>query len=763
MEDRPVETTIKTIGSGLRAPKPLPDGFYYADQFLSTQETCRQLGEYYLEKFLAHPSFLSAHPVLLGSLARGELCPKSDLDLGFLGDEASVRSFVQDFQKQGVKIRSRMLDAATIAGWPVLEQLSLLEAKALTDLGRERLPGLQDLKVTPASAIKAMALDRASRMKIFSIENVLEPNLKTGAGGLREILHFDQIYKLKHKAGDILPAKPTAAAEAHVFEVMEHSRWFFNTLRLKCHELGGQDFLQADLQIELARWFGYTDFRALMKTVQLALSRVLFYSEWYQAWSSLPKKKRTEFSENKFSRPEQFKAALERDPSILTMFQVRQQMDQLITPTWIKKNPEFLEKWFGSVLSWKSPEKVLRAFFRSRLADMLDPRLRKIVGYNQHDQYHAYTADAHILNLLIEFKSVVQKPTRAGGFKKILQELSEKDRNILAWTCYYHDLGKGSAGDHEEIGSDYVRQDARRFGRPKAWTDEVDWLVRNHLEFSKAAFRGDPNDPNLHSKLHDLALTPDRIRRLMVFTFLDIRATHPKAWTAWKEQLLLNLYQKLRDPARTQEVQRRKILEKKYPELRWPGGFLSLAPFATLQKDLRSVLKKSQDTSFEFYPAKEMRKKGFIWVRYYNPKNEKGVLLSALRTLFALGCSVHQASILSMPFGVYDWFLVESPVGLDVLRKRVRILGEAAPMKIAARWDQVSMLSTTDTAWTILLQGKDARGLLMKTVQEMTAMGAEIKAARAQTWGRHVEDAIEMKPMAGDPEAWVQDLRSKLT
>ena len=84
-------------------------------------------------------------------------------------------------------------------------------------------------------------------------------------------------------------------------------------------------------------------------------------------------------------------------------------------------------------------------------------------------------------------------------------------------------------------------------------------------------------------------------------------------------------------------------------------------------------------------------------------------------------------------------------------------------MKIAARWDQVSMLSTTDTAWTILLQGKDARGLLMKTVQEMTAMGAEIKAARAQTWGRHVEDAIEMKPMAGDPEAWVQDLRSKLT
>lgn len=693
----------------------------------------------------------------MGSWARDELCPRSDLDLGFSGDESEIKKFMSEIQGMGLKLRSRVLSLEVIQSWPLLEQLSLLEAKPLTLKAEEflgevkkHLMGLETRKV-----LKAMAADREHRMKTFSIENVLEPNIKTGAGGLRDLQHYSQIQFLK----------PGLQVDEHVMQVMEYCRWFILTLRFKLHAIGGQDYLQADLQIELARWLGFYDFRSLMKQVQLCLSRSLFYSEWIQAWVACSKSKQEHLKEFKFKNPKQLKNLLEDSPNILSLYQIRQNMDALLTPAWIKSNPEFIDKWLSSVFSWKSSEKVLRGFFRSRLADLIDPRLRLIVGYNQHDQYHAYTADAHILNLLIEFKRVIQKPGRADGFKKIIASLNEKDLSILAWTCYYHDLGKGSSGAHEDVGMNYVLQDSKRFQRKRDWTAEVQWLVKNHLEFSKAAFRGDPGDDNVLTRLHALELSPDRVRRLMVFTFLDIRATHPKAWTPWKERLLLDLFAKLMDPEKSLEIERAQVLKKLYPELQWNRGFLSVVPFNILKKDLKKITGRSKESHFEFYTSPQLSKKGFYWVRYFNSENQKGVLLKALRTLFSLGCSVQQAFVFSIPIGVYDWFLVESPVSLESLKKRSRFIepSETQFSKIRAKWDEISLMSTSEESWTLLLQGRDSRGLLMGTIEQMVQMGAEVKSARAQTWGRQVEDVIEIRPAGEDPEVWLKELVLRLS
>lgn len=742
------EFKFKTQIDLLKPPEPLPDGFYHPQQFLLTQKACKQLSDFYIQAFSKHPSFLKAHPVLLGSWAREELCPKSDLDLGFLGEEAEVKKFVSFVQSQGLKVRSRMLSKEVVQAWPLLEQLSLFEATPLTDFAaleiRSWIKGIDRKK-----CLKEMEKDRLQRMTVFSIENVLEPHLKTGAGGLRDLLHFSQTQKLF----------PEIEVEEHVREVMEYCRWFILTLRFKLHAIGGQDYLQADLQIELAKWFGFSDFRALMKQVQLCLSRSLFYSEWIQKWALVSAKKRKELETINLKKPEQLRSFLEKNSDILALYQIRKSMDVLITPSWIKSNSAAIEAWMNSIFSWKSSETVLRGYFRSRLADLIDPRLRLIVGYNQHDQYHAYTADAHILNLLIEFKSVVKKPSLAGGFKKMISELSEKDLTLLSWACYYHDLGKGSSGAHEDIGSDYVKKDSVRFGRKKEWSEEVDWMVRNHLEFSKAAFRGDPNDEATHRKLFALGLTPERIRRLMVFTFLDIRATHPKAWTPWKERLLLDLYKNLMDPERSQEIERAEALRKIYPDFNWTRGFLSQVPYVSLKKDLKKI-SSLQTAHLEFYSTPKLSKKGFFWVRYYNPENQKGILLRALQMLFALGCSVQQAFVFSLPFGVYDWFLVESPLELESLKKRARFVkAEGSPKKLKARWDEVSFLSVTDTGWTLLLKGKDARGLLMSTIEQLVELGAEVKSARAQTWGRQVEDVIEIQPLKEKPEDWLKTLK----
>lgn len=740
----------------LSVPESLPDGFHHQGQFEGTRQACRRLSDIYLEFFKTIPAFLKADPILLGSWAREELCPKSDLDLGFVGPESEIQNFMSQVQGLGFKLRSRILNAEVIASWPLLEQLSLMEARPLTEKARTALisfePQWKARQIR--QVVKSMREDRLQRMKTFSIENVLEPHLKTGAGGLREVLHFTQMAQIK---ADL-------EVDDHVKQVMDYCRWFFLTLRFKLHAIGGQDYLQADLQIELARWFGFSDFRALMKQVQLCLSRSLFYSEWIQEWALKPQTLRKKILSDRLTKPEQLRRKLEKSPDIVSLYQIRQRMDALLTPKWIRSHPRFIEDWQASVFSWKSSEKVLRGFFRSRLADLIDPRLRLIVGYNQHDQYHAYTADAHILNLLIEFKSLVQRPSKAGGFKKIITELSAKDLSLLAWTCYYHDLGKGSSGPHEDIGMRYVQEDSRHFKRKKEWTEEVQWLVKNHLEFSKAAFRGDPNDETTFSRLFELKLTPERIRRLMVFTFLDIRATHPKAWTPWKERLLLDLYGKLRDPEKSQEIERSQILQKIHPDFQWTKGFLSSVPFHHLKADLKKIRHKREAVSFEFYANSRFSRKGFYWVRYFNPDNEKGVLLKALRTLFSLGCSVQQAFVFSLPIGVYDWFLVESPVALEALKKRSQFLkAEGKAPQAKAKWTQISLMSVNEGSWTLLFQGRDARGLLMNTVENIVDLGAEVKTARAQTWGRQVEDVIEIHPLPGTPEALVHELVLRMT
>lgn len=746
-----MEELFKIENLDLRAPLTLPDGLNQPGQFDFTIQVTADISKK-LKSFLQKKAG-SVPLLVLGSLARNEFCPKSDLDIAFIGTDPEIKPIVRDLQTSGLKVRSRNLDLKSIQEWPFLEQLSLLEAEALSEKAQEFLETWkQNFKPSLSSVLKAMEKDRLNRQKIYSLENVLEPHLKTGVGGLREVAHFYQVLRL-------CPGLPV---DERVLQLMQFCRWFFLTLRFKQHLLGGQDFMQADLQIELARWMGFSDFRALMREVQLSLSRCFFYSEWIQNLAGLSKVKREKYLALNIKTPEQIKNLLKKDSSVLAQFAVRNSMDQIVTDQWIKAHPKQIEAWTHAVISARSTEDQLRSFFRSRVADRIDPRLRKLVGYNQHDQYHAYTADAHILNLLLEFKRHVKKPKLAGLLKPLFQKLSPKDLSILAWTCYYHDLGKGSEGDHELVGLQFVRDDHKRFKRKSEWSTEVEWLVEHHLEFSKAAFRGDPSSETTHKHLQDLGLTKSRSLRLLLFTYLDIRATHPAAWTPWKEKLLWKLWLSLQDQKKSLVLSEQAKLKSKYG-VELSTSFLEDFPMALVGKDLRFL---SENESFKFYKASGFKGKKYIWVRYFNPVDEKGVLLKALRVLFQLGCSVQQAFVNSTSLGVYDWFLVESSSSVEALEKRGKLI-QLTPTKNepseVLSWSHVDWLAQSDQSWTLLLKGKDSRGLLMKTLQVLVQEGAEILSARAQTWGNQVEDIFEFKPIRGqEPSQWLNTIKPQL-
>jgi [protein-PII] uridylyltransferase len=514
--------------------------------------------------------------------------------------------------------------------------------------------------------------------------------------------------------------------------------------------------LQASLQPELAHWMAFESFKDMMREIQKGLSRNLFYAEWTSAWALASESKRKKLQHKTWKTVSAMMADLRRDPDILLQRWVRRRMDTLVTPAWRKKSGPWIFRLLNQAFSpgaSVNDEAFLKSIFRCRLIDVLDPRLRRLVGYNQHDQYHAYTADTHILNLLLEFKRAFRSPRRLGGFAKWIQQCTPEDRRVLAWSCYYHDLAKGLAGDHEKIGAEYVHQDQKYFRQNEKWRDEVAWIVRYHLEFSRAAFRENPRDPVTLKKLAEIQLTPARIRRLALFTVLDIRATHPQAWTPWKEKLLLTLAESLSHPGQIQNLEKSKQLEKEFGA--FPMALLELVGASRIDKDLRQLRGRSTEASFAVFPVR-----GGYWVRYFDPADRAGRLSFVLKVLFQAGCSVREALIQTIPqLGVYDWLMVESGLAPESLRRRLAII--ARDSDDTARipefnWESVRWLSINEKSWTLLFRGRDQRGLLLATVNRLFQHGAQIRSARAQTWGQRVEDIIEIEPLADQsPDQWL--------
>lgn len=721
----------------LKAPPRLFEGFLDIDLFAQTQDLAQKLGDIFLSEFSRDSRFLQGDPVLLGSWARGQMSPKSDLDLGFWTGGESTESFIRELQMTRLPIRARILTSQDILTWPLPEQMAFLEHRALTERAaaeslreRERLTGAS--LAEKKKWIRILKEERDQRhARGFEFENVLEPHLKTGRGGLRDIQQAFHLFNLM----------PDLWQDEHFRKLMQTCLWFYLTIRFELHRLGAGDFLQAALQIEVAKRLGYGNFKDFMREVQRSLSRVAFYSDVMFEWALTTSRKRQAIAALQFETGEQLVRALKKDPSLLIQYQARRQMDRLITSTWIRKNSDLIDEYQGFLFFKSTPEKFLRAAFRSRLLDQLDPRLRALVGYNQHDQYHAFTAETHILNLLLGLKAAVQKPRSQGLFARYLRELTARDEHILAWACYYHDLAKGQGGDHEEVGEKWVYKDGKERDRSEVLTEEVAWLVRHHLEFSKAAFREDPRSEKTWQRLYSLGLNPGRIRRLILFTALDIQATHPKAWTPWKEKLLFELAQNLLTPARLKTLEANQKIQKDFLITSLTLPFLESVTPARVSKDLKRLRGAKAEAGFRVEKVR-----GGFWVRYFDPVDAPGVLVRALKSLFAVGASVQEAWVHTLPrWGVYDWFFVASNLSSDVFERRLLLMD---PMKVSFTglyWDDVQIERPPEPGtWILHLKGKDQRGLLVWTVEAITRLQGNIVSARIQTWGERAEDRLEV-------------------
>jgi [protein-PII] uridylyltransferase len=438
------------------------------------------LGEAVLQEFLKDPHFLAADPVILGSWARQELAPASDLDLLFLGAEDKVSAVVRRAQEKGIKIRSRLPEDFfdLSKGVELWDQLSLLDGRALTSKAEEILES-EKQKILGAKLLQKKAWlrrlreERSQRHERFnSIQNLLEPNLKMGLGGLRDLQQARIIMRLFPQVHH---------DDMHAATLFDFYAAFFLNLRGLLHFEGQGDLIAGHLQPQLAQQLGFRDYHALMSFVQSGLSRVSFYSDWLLEEAGQSQKQKVRREAKRFQNTGQLAEALLKDPSVLTQYQVRRQMDELWPKSTLAKRAgergRSLRKFFGP----RAREVHWIALFRSRLMDKLIPELKPLIGFVQHDQYNRFTADAHILQVVREVLRAQKSSRHLGGLSLIAKDLRAKDWEILRWTALYHDLAKGRTEDHSELGAKWVKRDLKAFGLSPRDVTEVQWLVQNHF------------------------------------------------------------------------------------------------------------------------------------------------------------------------------------------------------------------------------------------------------------------------------------------
>jgi [protein-PII] uridylyltransferase len=170
------------------------------------------------------------------------------------------------------------------------------------------------------------------------------------------------------------------------------------------------------------------------------------------------------------------------------------------------------------------------------------PVFRRIVGQMQHDLFHAYTVDQHILMVVRNLRRFTLAEF-AHEYPLCSQLIADFDQPWLLYVAaLFHDIAKGRGGDHSRLGTRDARRFCRAHGLSRADADLVAFLVEHHLTMSQVGQKQDLADPNVIDRFARLVGTDRRLVALYLLTVADIRGTSPKVWNAWKARLLEDLF-----------------------------------------------------------------------------------------------------------------------------------------------------------------------------------------------------------------------------
>ena len=473
--------------------------------------------------------------------------------------------------KGDLTIRTALLEARYVWG----DQALYDEAASRFD--REVVAGTARQFVTDKLA------ERDARHKRMGDSRyVVEPNLKEGKGGLRDLHTLFWIGKYLHRVtsvAELVDKGLLTTAELRRFQKAEDFLW---AVRCHLHLVAGraEERLTFDVQPEIARRMGYAErpgrspVERFMRHYFLTAKTVGDLTGVFLAHLDdrlAPKGRRFALS------------GFMRSPRKLSGFVLDRGRLSIVADDWFQADPVRLIELFAVadahaleihpvamraanrdarlidtrvrtdaranalfldvLASKRDPETVLRWMNEATVFGRFVPDFGRVVAQMQFDMYHHYTVDEHSIRA-IGLLSRIERGELAEDHPLATVILRQTPmRRALYVAVLLHDIAKGRGGDHSVLGAEVAMKLCPRFGLSAAETETVAWLVRHHLLMSATAFKRDLSDYKTIIDFAEVVQSPERLRLLLALTVVDIRAVGPGVWNGWKRQLLADLYQ----------------------------------------------------------------------------------------------------------------------------------------------------------------------------------------------------------------------------
>ncbi len=545
--------------------------------------------------FEQHAGLLSADCdialVAVGGYGRGELHPYSDIDLMLLIGAAQhdrARDFIESLLRflwdigleVGHSVRT-VAECVDEAKSDLTVITNIMEARHVAgdhDLVEAMAAATSTDKLWPAEEFyRAKVREQEIRhTKFDDTAYNLEPNLKEGPGGLRDIQTVCWVMQRRYGVRDLKDLIAHGYLTEDEYRALIRGRNFLWKLRNGLHFMAKrrEDRLLFDHQRALALEHGYTDSEDRLAVEQL-MKR---YYRNVKELRLLNEILLQHYEETNFSPPDAeirsinrrfrvYNGYLETTHSrvfalapfaLLELFLILQQRPELkgvraATVRQLRANLFRIDQDFRRDIRARSlfmeimrqPQGLTHTLRRMNAYGVLGayiPAFGGVVGQMQHDLFHVYTVDAHSLFVVRNLRRLAlgQDRTELPLPTQVMERLFKPERLYLAG--FFHDIGKGRGGDHSKLGEGEAYAFCAKHDMSEYDAHFVAWLVRNHLLMSWTAQRQDISDYEVVARFAQAVGYQERLDNLFLLTVADIRGTSPQVWNAWKGRLLEDLY-----------------------------------------------------------------------------------------------------------------------------------------------------------------------------------------------------------------------------
>ncbi len=532
----------------------------------------------------------------VGGYGRGEMAPHSDVDIAFITPlkqtawcEQAIEAMLYFLWDLGLKVghSSRSVaEMVKMAKADLTIRTALLEGRyvwgeqALYDEAMRRFWG-EVVAGTERRYVAEKLAERNERHKrLGDSRYVVEPNVKEGKGGLRDLHALYWIGKYLHHVRDASELVDAGLLTGSEYRAFRRAEDFFWAVRCHLHTITGraEDRLTFDLQREVAGRMQFAErpgksaVERFMQYFFLQAKRVghvtgLFLAQLDDQFATKAPRgllagfrarartvKGYKVFGGKIAAP--FDDWFVKDPlRLLEIFVLADRGGYEIHPETmrmiardaravdaLRKDPRANALFMELLTSRHDPETVLRWLNEAGVFGRFVPEFGRVNAQMQFDMYHHYTVDEHTIRA-IGLLAQIEK----GDLKKdhplstvIVHKLAH--RRVLYVAVLLHDIAKGRRGDHSQLGADVALKLSPRLGLDVEETAEVAWLVRFHLLMSATAFKRDLADWKTIGDFIEQVQSLERLRMLLLLTVVDIRAVGPGVWNGWKRQLLQALY-----------------------------------------------------------------------------------------------------------------------------------------------------------------------------------------------------------------------------